>query len=527
MSEAPAFFSAAHRAPWRGPSSRATQGAATASFRGCHCVEQRDEATSPSHLNQESGGPRRLFQGGREMSLPPYLLPDIRARLALRAFGFASSQLRWAAPSVVPSATALPRSTEMLPQRGVMLHHAILPLMPFAGSRRDRLANGNRLTKIEGADNTTYAYTAGTNRLATATGSEPGSYGYDANGNTTSDGTHTYQYSQRGRLATVDTGTTAAYSYDGDGRRVKKVAGGTTTIYFYDNDGKLLEEYVPATGAGKDYVWLPGTYEPMARVDFAMSDSDNGNVLRVTKASPNVHLDWSLDGTSGPFVLKRSLSFTFSNPVYLGPGQMTKTFDDAVLNNATAYAYEAFRRTLTDTLYFYHADHLGTPIAMTNGAGALVWRAEHTPFGGIYALTVGTITDNLCFPGQYYDGETGLAQNYFRDYNNRTGRYWEPDPIGLLSEDSNIYGYALQNPLFLMDFSGEKAFPYPGNYNKYTENAANKADCEKKCDDWKKDMEKWLKTASRIVIWIRGWSKDEINKETQRCKEQCGCDYAG
>jgi len=120
---------------------------------------------------------------------------------------------------------------------------------------------------------------------------------------------------------------------------------------------------------------------------------------------------------------------------------MTKTFDDGVLNNGTSYAYEAFRRSLTDTLYFYHADHLGTPIAMTNGAGALVWRAEHTPFGGIYALTVGTITNNLRFPGQYYDGEAGLAQNYFRDYNNRTGRYWEPDPIGLAGGTTNFYTY--------------------------------------------------------------------------------------
>jgi RHS repeat-associated protein len=174
--------------------------------------------------------------------------------------------------------------------------------------------------------------------------------------------------------------------------------------------------------------------------------------MMVVKASPNVHLDWSLDGTSGPFVLKRSLSFTFSNPVYLGPGQTTKTFDDAVLNNGQSYAYEAFRRTLTDTLYFYHDDHLGTPIAMTNTSGALVWRAEHSPFGEIYALTVGTITNNLRFPGQYYDGETGLAQNYFRDYNNRTGRYWEPDPIKHSERDP--YPYTFSNPQQYLDPAG-------------------------------------------------------------------------
>jgi len=200
-----------------------------------------------------------------------------------------------------------------------------------------------------------------------------------------------------------------------------------------------------------------------------MSDADNGDVLRVTKSSPNVHLDWSLDGTSGPFVLKRSLSFTFSNPVYLGPGQTTKTFDDAVLNNGQSYAYEAFRRTLTDTLYFYHADHLGTPIAMTNTSGALAWRAEHTPFGGIYALTVGTITNNLRFPGQYYDGETGLAQNWARDYSNNLGRYYEADPwdywahLGCTtgrgpgtspSPRPSYYEYTRGNPITHMDVHG-------------------------------------------------------------------------
>jgi RHS repeat-associated protein len=37
---------------------------------------------------------------------------------------------------------------------------------------------------------------------------------------------------------------------------------------------------------------------------------------------------------------------------------------------------------------------------------------------------------NLRFPGQYFDTETGLHYNYFRDYEPGVGRYVESDPIG-------------------------------------------------------------------------------------------------
>ncbi|HUW29649.1 MAG TPA: DUF5675 family protein [Sulfuriferula sp.] len=60
---------------------------------------------------------------------------------------------------------------------------------------------------------------------------------------------------------------------------------------------------------------------------------------------------------------------------------------------------------------------------------------------------------NLRFPGQYYDQETGLAYNYFRDYDPSTGRYMEADPIGL-GGGVNQYTYALGNPIRYIDPQG-------------------------------------------------------------------------
>ena len=37
---------------------------------------------------------------------------------------------------------------------------------------------------------------------------------------------------------------------------------------------------------------------------------------------------------------------------------------------------------------------------------------------------------NLRFPGQYFDQETDLHYNYFRDYDPATGRYVQSDPTG-------------------------------------------------------------------------------------------------
>ncbi|MGM0594722.1 MAG: RHS repeat-associated core domain-containing protein, partial [Pseudomonadota bacterium] len=96
-----------------------------------------------------------------------------------------------------------------------------------------------------------------------------------------------------------------------------------------------------------------------------------------------------------------------------------------------------------------------TPRIITNENGTEVWRWDSDPFGTTAANEDpdgdGVLFGyNLRFPGQYFDAETGLHYNYFRDYDPATGRYVESDPVGL-DGGLNTYAYVASNLLRYVD----------------------------------------------------------------------------
>jgi len=64
------------------------------------------------------------------------------------------------------------------------------------------------------------------------------------------------------------------------------------------------------------------------------------------------------------------------------------------------------------------------------------------------------ITNNLRYPGQYWDAETGLHYNDRRYYDPETGRYLSSDPIGY-EGGINLYAYAGAAPGRYIDSTGE------------------------------------------------------------------------
>jgi RHS repeat-associated protein len=106
---------------------------------------------------------------------------------------------------------------------------------------------------------------------------------------------------------------------------------------------------------------------------------------------------------------------------------------------------------------YMRTDHISRPVFATNATtGVKTWTASYDPFGGVCTTTGSPI--NARFPGQWFQAESGLHQNWMRDYDPTTGRYLQADPLGLV-DGASVYGYALQNPGRYVDPRGECAGP--------------------------------------------------------------------
>lgn len=127
-----------------------------------------------------------------------------------------------------------------------------------------------------------------------------------------------------------------------------------------------------------------------------------------------------------------------------------------------AYGYMPHSTWTTDPLfmkegnnyYFYQNDHLGTPQRITGVNGSLLWEAKYSSFGEAQVSAASIITNNLRFPGQYFDQETGLNYNYHRYYDPRTGRYLKIDKYGIGKGLYHLYNYVRCNPIIYLDPEG-------------------------------------------------------------------------
>lgn len=265
---------------------------------------------------------------------------------------------------------------------------------------------------LDPTKNKTYGYDP-LNRLSTAAG--PWgliSYTYDNVGNRQTETTHlgltNYAYTSN-RLAFTTGEKIFSFTYDLNGNTISE----NTRQYIYNQNQRLIRAAEGQTVLG-EYVY-----------------NGNGQRVKKTTASGQTVFHYDLQGK----ILAESTP----------AGTITSEY--VFLNNSP------FAKIESNNVYYYHNDHLGTPQKMTDSSGLITWEGEFLPFGEPLTIT-GTITNNLRFPGQYYDEETGLHYNYFRDYKPVVGRYVEADPIGVKKGKNHLYAYVGGNPIKTVDIKG-------------------------------------------------------------------------
>jgi RHS repeat-associated protein len=286
-------------------------------------------------------------------------------------------------------------------------------------------------------------------------------------------------YDAAGRITKITDSAVATKTFIYDALdRLTRYAGGTLTqSYGYDADGNRISTSFKEGAATKTFVYaFAATNNRLASISGAWAESFRydvaGNMLAHGTPSANYAFAYDARGRLAKSKLG-ALSRTYG---VNGLGQRMMKADPITADNKTIFAYDEAGRLIgeydaTGTLVqetvwlgdlpvatirpsgvFYIApDHLGAPHQITNAAGQVVWLWDHDPFGN--GAPTGSLVYNLRFPGQYFDAETGLSYNYFRDYDPKLGRYVQSDPIGLAG-GVNSYAYSTGNPVSHYDIYG-------------------------------------------------------------------------
>ena len=264
-------------------------------------------------------------------------------------------------------------------------------------------------------------------------------------------GSQTYRYDPTGNRTGIDYGATSyLYTVATTSNRLTKVVGPVVKTYLYDAAGNPTSDSV---------------------ITFTWDAANRLNKIASGKGSSAVSASYLYNGF-GQRLLKTANVLTNApwRYVYDEAGHLIGEYDknnaarqETVWLGDTPVAVVKQTAPNTQSIYYIQTDHLNTPRVILNSTNTPVWRWDNSDAFGVGLPDEDPDKDtvkfeyNPRFPGQYFDKETNLHYNGFRDYEPRTGRYPAADPIGLDGGD-NVYGYGLNNPISFTDPTGLNPF---------------------------------------------------------------------
>src|SRR3990172_2816804 len=272
------------------------------------------------------------------------------------------------------------------------------------------------IDQIDSANNCTMQYDS-LDRLTVADGPwGAGSFTYDVVGNRTSKDIAgeniNYSYGADNRLSGVvhdangniiDDGT-FTYTYDSENRLIQVTNGVDVTTYEYDGDGRRIKRVT--NGETTYYAYGVGL---------------------------NVLTDFS-----GQRIPKHDY-------IYAGTKNIARVNYDS--------------SGVKESKTFYHSDHLGSNIAITDATSTVEWDRVYLPYGGDFNdPNFDFLPNTHQYTAKELDEDSGLYYYGARYYNPSIGRFMSVDPAGGDPTDPqswNRYSYTLNNPYKYVDPDGE------------------------------------------------------------------------
>jgi RHS repeat-associated protein len=272
-------------------------------------------------------------------------------------------------------------------------------------------------------------------------------YGYDLldrlTSATTLSGSQGWTYDPNGSRVTQTGSAGSTHTISSSSNRVASISGALTRSYSYDSGGNVLSD-----GASIFVYNDANRMSSATKSGVATTYAYNALGQRVSKTS---------GGVSRYFVYDES-------------GRLIGEYNSAgAMIQETVWLEDTPVATLRPngpgvSVFYIHSDHLNTPRRVSRPTdNVIVWRWDSDPFGTQPATEdpdgdSSTFSYNLRFAGQYFDSETGLHYNYFRDYDPATGRYVQSDPIGLAG-GLHTYAYVNSSPVSFIDPEGLQQVP--------------------------------------------------------------------
>ena len=275
------------------------------------------------------------------------------------------------------------------------------------------------------------------------------------------------------------------YRYDDAGRLVRAdLDGATVEAYAYDGLGRRVAQRTRAAGGGK----APCAYDALGRMirtgEEAYEWNRDGTLHSIHTRRGRTYVRYGADGGLECVLLPDGRELSYAH----GPGGVPAAkyadsrlverwrwrdmlridaYEDLERGVRMRFHYGAGRLPVAMTMergqgpeaFALGYDQVGSLRAVADAAGNLIKLVQYDSFGNVLSDTAPWLYMPIGFAGGAPDRDTGLVRFGRRDYAPPQGRFTAPDPLGYTGRDPDLYEYAVDDPVNVVDPTGEQGEP--------------------------------------------------------------------